>query len=52
MDEPVNPRIAKLLARLAARTDREGKPRPGYAENVAAIRAELAVLEKRYRGNS
>lgn len=40
-------RKEKLLARLSARIDHEGKPRPGYAESVANIRAELAMYEER-----
>jgi hypothetical protein len=40
-------RKEKLLERLASRTDHEGKPRPGYAESVANIRAELAMYEER-----
>lgn len=34
-----------LLAMLRARTNHEGKPRPGYASNVAAIRAELEQMQ-------
>lgn len=37
-------RLDKLTARLRARTDREGKPLPGYRENVAALKAEIAML--------
>lgn len=36
-----------LLARLKARTKHDGSPKPGYAENVAAIRAELNLIEER-----
>jgi hypothetical protein len=39
-------RKEKLLQRLAGRTDHLGRPKPGYAENVAAIRAELAIMEE------
>lgn len=38
-------RIDVLRRRLAARTDADGKPLPGFAENVAAIREEIARLE-------
>lgn len=36
-------RIAELKGRLAART-LNGKPKPGYKTNVAAIRREIARL--------
>lgn len=39
-------RIDKLLAMLKARTDREGRARPGYEQNVAAIKAELAQRQE------
>lgn len=38
------PRLEKLIARVQARTDRSGEPLPGYKQNVAALRAEIAVL--------
>lgn len=34
----------KLLQMLKARTKHDGSPKPGYAENVASIRAELEQL--------
>ncbi len=40
-------RLDKLRAKLAARLDGSGKPYPGYAQNVAAIRAEIEKLEER-----
>lgn len=40
----VTSRIDKLTQRLKARTKRDGKPLPGYEQNVAAIRAELEQL--------
>ncbi len=40
------PRLEVLRRRVAARTDHDGKPLPGFAENVAAIREEIARLEK------
>jgi hypothetical protein len=39
------PRIDVLRRRLAARTDSDGKPLPGFAENVAAIKAEITRME-------
>lgn len=36
-------RIAELKGKLAARTQ-NGKPKPGYKTNVAAIRREIARL--------
>lgn len=50
MDGAVNKRQELLLARLKARTHADGRPRRNHAENVAAIRAELAALEERHRG--
>ncbi len=40
----VSNRIDRLAERLKARTQRDGKPKPGYEQNVAAIRAELEQL--------
>lgn len=45
------PRQARLLAKLAARTNRDGTPKRNYAENVAQIRAELAMFEEITHGN-
>jgi len=42
-------RKEKLLNRLKARVSHDGKPRPGYAECVAQIRAELAMYEENSR---
>lgn len=39
-------RIDDLNAKLAARTDSEGKALPGYGRNVIAIKAELERLQK------
>lgn len=44
MTSYVSQRIDKLEQRLKARTKRDGKPLPGYEQNVAAIRAELEQL--------
>ena len=52
MDESLNRRQELLFKRLKARTDPTGGSRPGYAENVAAIRAELAVIEEKMRGRT
>lgn len=41
------PRIDVLRRWLTARTDADGKPLPGFAENVAAIREEISILEAR-----
>lgn len=38
-------RLDALRAKLAARTDHEGKAKPGFGENVALIKAEIARLE-------
>lgn len=40
-------RIIKLQRMLKARTDHDGKALPNFAENVAAIRAEIAKLQAR-----
>lgn len=45
MDVTVSPRLAALKAKLAARTGPDGKPKANFAENVAAIKAEIARLE-------
>lgn len=37
-------RLAKLKAMLQARTDPDGTPLPGFAENVEEIRKEIARL--------
>lgn len=47
MTLPVTERIDKLAKRLKARTQRDGKPLPGYEQNVAQIRAELEQLSLR-----
>jgi len=35
-----------LVEKLRGRTDHEGRPLRGYGENVAQIRAELAMLDE------
>lgn len=37
-------RLEKLAAKLKARTQRDGKPLPGFEQNVAQIKAEMAQL--------
>lgn len=39
-----------LLKKLAARTDAQGRPKPGYKENVATLRAELQMIEEQAKG--
>lgn len=39
-------RLQKLMDRLQARTNHEGSPLPGYKQNVAALRAEIAQLQE------
>lgn len=38
-------RLEKLRGMLDARTDRTGKPHPGYAVNVEQLKKEIARLE-------
>ena len=38
-------RLEVLRRRLDARTDHKGKPLPGFAENVLALKAEIERLE-------
>lgn len=40
-------RIEQLADKLQARTNHEGKPLPGYTQNVASIKAEMAQLQER-----
>lgn len=40
-------RMEKLTQRLQARTDHEGNPLAGYRQNVAALRAEIAILQEK-----
>lgn len=46
MDGAVTPRKQALLAKLKARTGPDGKALPNYAENVAAIKAELERINQ------
>lgn len=45
-DNRYKTRMEKLADRLRARTDHEGNPLPGYRQNVAAIRAEIAEIQE------
>jgi len=38
-------RLDDLRRKLDARTDHEGKAKPGFGENVEAIKAEITRLE-------
>jgi hypothetical protein len=42
----IKKRIDILMHRLKGRTQSDGTPLPGYKQNVAAIRAELAQLQE------
>ena len=44
--DPGLKRIEILTERLQGRTKRDGSPLPGYKQNVAAIRAEIAQLQE------
>lgn len=44
MSTHVERRVEKLAQRLRNRTQKDGTPLPGYEQNVAAIKAELAQL--------
>jgi hypothetical protein len=39
-----------LLDRLKARTNRDGRARPGYEQSVVMIRAELQIAEEIVEG--
>lgn len=47
MTRGLQARQARLIDKLKARTTRDGKPRAGYEQNVASLRAELAILQER-----
>lgn len=44
MSTYVERRVEVLAKRLKTRTQKDGTPLPGYEQNVAAIKAELAQL--------
>jgi hypothetical protein len=50
MDGTLISRHARLLAKLKARTTRDGFPKRHYEENVASLRAELDMIEEAMRG--
>lgn len=39
-------RLEQLIKKLQARTDHEGNPMPGFTQNVAALRAEIAIMQE------
>lgn len=39
-------RMERVTEMLRARTDADGNPKPGYKQNVAHVRAELAILQE------
>lgn len=44
-------RFEVLQQRLQSRTNRSGEPLAGYKQNVAAIKAELAILQEQLENN-
>lgn len=46
-EHPYRSRMERLTARLRSRTDHEGMPLRGYVQNVAAIKAEIAILQEK-----
>lgn len=46
MTTRIERRVDVLARRLRARTKHDGTPLPGYEQNVAAIRAELGMLNE------
>lgn len=40
-------RMEYLLRKLQARTNHEGEPLPGYSQNVATLKAEIAQLQEK-----
>ena len=43
-------RMEQLVEKLRARTNHAGMPLPGYKQNVAAIQAEMAILQEQIDG--
>lgn len=43
--EGIAARISDIKAKIKARTDGQGKAKPGFAVNVEACKAEIARLE-------
>ena len=48
MTTQIERRVERLAARLRLRTRKDGTPLPGFEQNVAAIRAELADMSEDY----
>lgn len=44
-NEYLSERIKVVAKRLEARCDRSGKAKPGFTENVAALKAEMGQLQ-------
>lgn len=51
MSTYVERRVNILAERLRTRTQKDGRPLPGYEQNVAAIKAELAQLSVKEMDN-
>lgn len=47
MTIPLEGKMQRLERRLKARTKRDGKPQPGFEQNVAHIRAEMEIISGR-----
>lgn len=47
MSTNVERRVEVLAKRLKLRTRKDGSPLPGYEQNVAVIKAELAQLSEK-----
>lgn len=47
MSTYIERRMEVLAQRLKSRTQRDGKPMPGYEQNVAMLKAEMAQLTDR-----
>lgn len=44
---PLERKMNDLQRKMSARTKPDGKPRPGYEQNVAQIRAEMEIISGR-----
>lgn len=47
MSTHIERRVEVLARRLKTRTQKDGTPLPGYEQNVAGIKAELAQLSEK-----
>lgn len=47
MTTPLEDKFNRLQKKLNSRTGRDGKPRPGYEQNVAQIKAEMQIISGR-----